>query len=54
MRQLMDARNLFAEDPDDVDGGGEEVVELLDLGGLVRQQRVLRVVIVRRYELEIK
>lgn len=31
---------------------GEEVVELLDLCGFVRQQRVLRVQAVRRNELE--
>ena len=42
----MDAGDLFAEDPDDVDGVGQQVVELLDLRGLVRH-RARPVVIVR-------
>ena len=31
----MDSGNLFAEDPDDVDRVGQQVVELLDLRRLV-------------------
>jgi len=50
--QLLDARDLLAEDPDDVDGGGQQVVELLDLGSLVRQEGVLRVHVVGRDELK--
>ena len=48
----MDAGNLFAEHPDDVDGVGEEVVELLDLGSLVRHESVLRVEVVGGNELK--
>ena len=50
----MDAGNLLAEHPDDVDGVGEEVVELLDLGSLVRHQGVLRVEVVGGNELKQK
>ena len=50
----MDAGNLLTEHPDDVDGVGEEVVELLDLGSLVRHQGVLRVEVVGGNELKRK
>jgi len=48
----VDAGNLFAEHPDDVNGVGEEVVELLDLGSLVRHESVLRVEVVGGNELK--
>lgn len=49
----MDSGNLFAEDPDDVDRVGQQVVELLDLRRLVGH-RARPLQLVRGDELEWK
>ena len=43
LRQLSNARDPVAEPPDDLQAGRDQAVELLDLGGLVGHQALLRV-----------